>query len=98
MPPNHCRETGHRRCNAINSRERTDPEDSLIDIASTLQHLTRRILTEEQDLEFLVTHLPRVSSVAIQAARTRHQVGSTHQDALIEILRPALEDLDLPDP
>lgn len=95
MPPNHSRAPGYRGCDATNSREHTDPDDSLVDIASTLQHLTRRILVEEQSLDFLVKHLPRVSSVAIQAARTRHQVGGTNQDALMEILLPALEDLDI---
>lgn len=59
-----------------------------------LRHVLDRLLREVDDLDTLARHIPRISSVAIQAAKARHQIGARGQDDLMTLLRPILEDLD----
>jgi hypothetical protein len=59
-----------------------------------LRYVLDRLMREIKDLDVLVKHIPRVSSVAIQAARARHQIGERDRDDLMAFLGPILEEMD----
>lgn len=59
-----------------------------------LRHVLNRLLREVDDIDMLAKHIPRVSSVAIQATKTRHQIGERGRDELMSFLGPILEELD----
>lgn len=59
-----------------------------------LRYVLGRLMREIDDINVLATYIPRVSSVAIQAARARHQIGEHNRNDLMAFLGPILEELD----
>ena len=59
-----------------------------------LRYVLDRLVKEMTDLEQLARHVPRVSSVSVQAERTRHQIGGRDEDTIRAALRSVLADLD----
>lgn len=75
------------------SADRVD-DDVLGEELGALRYVLGRLLREIDDLDVLSTYIPCVSSVAIQAARARHQIGDRSRDDLMTFLGPILEELD----
>lgn len=59
-----------------------------------LRYVLARLVREVDDVDMLARHVPRVSSVSIQATRAQHQIGKRGRDDLATVLRPVLADLD----
>jgi BMFP domain-containing protein YqiC len=59
-----------------------------------LRYVLARLVDEVDDLDTLARHVPRVSSVAIQAARAMQQLGEGSQEGIREVLGPILTNLD----
>lgn len=74
------------------SADRVD-DDVLGEELGALRYVLGRLL-EIDDVDMLAKHIPRVSSVAIQAARARHQIGERGRDDLMTFLGPILKELD----
>jgi hypothetical protein len=101
MAPRHCVAPGCGRFVAANTehcaRHENVPaanDDVLAEEIRALRHVLGRLLEEVKDIDTLARHVPRVSGVAIQAARAQHQIGARGREELAAVLRPMLADLD----
>lgn len=99
MPTRRCRAPGCGRFVAaradVCSRHRDAEDGDVLHVEiHALRHVLSRLLREVDDLDTLVKHIPRVSTVAIQAAKARHQIGERGQGDLTAFLFPILEELD----
>jgi hypothetical protein len=72
----------------------TTPVATLREEIDALRYVLARLVREVNDLETLARHVPRVSSVSIQATRAQHQIGERGKGDIATILRPVLADLD----
>ena len=83
-------------------RHRTTPEkppaSALREEIDALRYVLKRLVREVQDLDTLARHVPRVSSVSIQATRTQHQIGQHGQEEIEALIASVLPDLDGPKP
>lgn len=70
------------------------PETALREEIDALRYVLARLVDEVDDLDTLARHVPRVSSVAIQAARAMQQLGGNDAEQLMGLLGPVLTDLD----
>lgn len=84
--------TGAARC-ARHASSGNGNDDELAEEIRALRYVLGRLL-EIDDVDMLAKHIPRVSSVAIQAARARYQIGERGRDDLMTFLGPILEELD----
>jgi hypothetical protein len=99
MPPDRCREprcgrfipAGTELCAVHAPREAGG--DVLEDGIQALRHLLARLM-EEHNLELQAKYIPRATSVALQAARTRHQIGERSHDAFMTFLGSVSDALD----
>ena len=73
----------------------TDNGDSdvLGEVFRAQRHVLKR-LREEANLEMLSRCVPRVSSVTIQAIRTRHQIGAKDANAALALIQSISDELD----
>lgn len=99
MPPQRC---GAENCgrfvatSAIYCNTHTDPApgEELDWVLRSLAHVLGRLMREEDDLAILSKDVPRVSSVAIQAARAHHQIGEKVSSAMISVLMSTAEEME----
>jgi hypothetical protein len=102
MTPTRCRSAGcgrfvadgADRCARHTPVPAPEPDLILRQEIEALRHVLGRLVREMDDLESLARHVPRVTSVSIQAARTQHQIGGRGQSDILAILGPALDDLE----
>jgi len=101
MTPTRCRSAGcgrfvtagADRCASHPPPPASEPDPVLRPEIEALRLVLDRLVREMDDLERLARHIPRVTSVSIQAARTQHQIGHRGQGDILAILGPALDDL-----
>lgn len=81
--------------NAVSCDSHIDsgPVEVLAEEIDALRYVLRRVRKEIDDVEVQAKLIPRVSSVSIQAIRTRYQIGGAGTD-IMTVLTPILEDLD----
>lgn len=79
---------------ARHAHDPTPDDNVLAEEIRALRHVLGRLMREMDDLDTLARHIPRISSVAIQAARARHHIGEGGHGDVMARLRPILEELD----
>lgn len=58
-----------------------------------LRYVLQRMMKEINDVDVLATFVTRITSVAIQAARARHQISGEAPPDLLTMLEPTLSTL-----
>ena len=61
---------------------------------TTLSHILSRLMTEEQNLENLCKHTPRIASVAANLARIQATLEANSEPNDADALRKALRELE----
>ena len=69
-------------------------EPALREEIDALRYVLARLVDEVDDLDTLARHVPRVSSVAIQAARAMQQLGGNGVEQFAEALGAVLTEMD----
>jgi hypothetical protein len=70
-----------------------EPGEALTVEIDALRLVLRRLL-DQNDLEMQARHVPRVTSVAIQASRAQHQIGGRREADVLTFLGPVLDDIE----
>ena len=94
----HCRVPG---CGRFISEEKDQcdghsdavPDHDLTVEIDALRLILHR-LTEGNDLEMQAKYIPRISSVSIQAARARHQIGGRNGADYLALLGSIIEEVE----
>jgi hypothetical protein len=100
MPPQRCRAP---RCGLFvtantefcrHHSEKPAPDGEVLhDEIQALRHVLARLM-EADDLDMLARHIPRITSVSIQAARARHQLGERARNEALALIGTISEELD----
>lgn len=98
MPRQRCRATGCGRFVAAGTttcaRHTETPTDELGEELAALRTVLGEVMTKVKDAEIRARLVPRLVSVAIQARKAQHQLGSGAAEELMAMLAPVLEELD----